>query len=170
MVTKKPNKLKEASKKMLKKTKSQAKKLGKEIDDSVKEVYSNDPTYGLVAYEPKKNNRWLVHFPDELKIPNWVVKHIDRPTYPFNAGDKFTLSLYDPITPSVSKIISTFLKNQQTFKLVLKLLDPTGLAVENWNFTGCLITKVKWSDLDYTNDEPCSILLEITYTKITLDE
>ena len=170
MVSKKPNKLKSASKKMYSNTKKQADKIGKKLDDSIGTVYTSESNKDFVSFEPKKNNRWMVHFPDELEIPSWAVKHIDRPAYPFNAGDKFTMSLYDPIGPSMSKVISTFLEKQQPFKLVLKLLDPVGLAVENWNFTGCLITKAKWSDLDYSNDEPCSILLEITYTKITLDE
>jgi hypothetical protein len=170
MSKKNQRKLIDASKKMFENTKKLAETIGSKLDESVGSVYDSKLNKNFIHFEPRKSNDWLVIFPYELNIPSWVVKNIERPSYPFSAGENFNLSLYDPISKPITKVIYTFLENQQPFKLSLCLLNQDGLTVEEWGFDGCLITRAKWSDLDYSNDTPCTISLEITYTKINLDE
>lgn len=170
MAKKSSKKLDKASKEMLKRTKEQANKIGKGIDGNIGKVYSSETNKDLVYYEPKKNNRWILDFPTELNIPNWVVKNIDRPSYPFNSGEMVHISLYDPINPSTTKSIVKFLENQKPFTFNLNILDPTGIVVETWEFSGCLITNVRWSDLGYDDDMPSTLLVGITYSKININE
>lgn len=63
------------------------------------------------AFEPKRNNRWVLELPEELGIESWMVKSIPRPrmrarTEHINGGydcPPFWVRFMDPIGPSVTQ-------------------------------------------------------------------
>lgn len=157
----------EASKEMYNNTMKQVKSKGKKFDTRIKSVYHNDDKSKTPpSYEPIMANRWLVKFPKEYNIPEWVGKALTLPTYPFNFGGKITVVLRDPITPSTTDSLMKFIDNQKPFKLKIHILDPLGETVGKWILKGCLITSIDWSTLDYESKEPMSIYTQISYNEV----
>lgn len=159
--------LTEASKEMYKRTKKQAKSKGKRLPKAIKSVYVNNETSKLSpSYEPKTTNRWLVKFPKEANITDWVGKALTLPTYPFNLGGKITVVLRDPVNPSTTDSLMKFIKNQKPFKLKVDILDPLTNSVGGWILKGCLIQRIDWSTLDYESDEPSQIYMTVSYNEV----
>jgi hypothetical protein len=157
----------ESSKDMYKNTLKQVKGKNKGLDKEVKNIYSPKSILPPL-FEPKMNNRWRLKFPKKLKIPDWFIKGLTRPVYPFSTNNKITVVLHDPISVSISENLINFLNNQKPFELKLLILDPLGEVVEKWNLGGCLITGIQWSILDYQNNDISSIYLEISYNEVKI--
>jgi hypothetical protein len=160
-----------ATRQMLVNSEKQAKSIGKEIPNDVKNVYTKNINNLLCpTYEPKKNNRALLTFV-KTKIPQWVVKSFTRPAFPLELNNTITVVLYDPIEPSTTKSVIDLFNdinglNKKKLKLKIEMLDPTGVVVEKWVLKGCVITEIVWSPINYNDDSISTITLKIRYNQV----
>lgn len=160
----------DASKEMYKRTQRQAKSKGKKLPKKIKDVYgkesivkdSKDP----FMYEPKMANRWYLKFPKKFDIPEWYVKGLTRPTYPFNVGGKITVVLRDGVEPSTTGNLMKLIETQKPFKLKIEVLDPLAEVIEKWTLKGCVIVNVDWSPLDYESKDVSTIYVQISYNEV----
>ena len=136
-----------------------------------------------LPYESKRNNRFLVSFPESFNIPQWVVKSSSRPSmsiidkkiFGFTyekviKWDTMQIVLRDPISPSSTEKIMTVINNSilTPFNYVLELIDPTGKVVEKWFLKDSLIMSSYFGDLDYGDDDTTTITLVIQSKNIEL--
>lgn len=115
------------------------------------------------SYEPKKENRFFLKFPEELGIKNYFVSEFNRPVYNLNnydvTFDPFKVVLYDPIGPSTTQIVMDLIRKKPIFNCKIEMLDPVGTVVEEWEILNCKITKVDFGVLSYKSNEPVKITL-----------
>lgn len=136
-----------------------------------------------IQYEPKRKNRWLVHFPDHFKIEPWCVFKTQRPSMKIvekkflgiRTGtsvewEKISFELNDPIGPSVSERLYELMDSELTenFDYVLEMLDPTGVVVEKWNIQDCEIEEISLGSLDYADDGIAKCFMLVKPGKVTL--
>jgi len=116
------------AKEMRRNTRTQADNLNIKLPKESNTGYS--PSL-LPAFEPMLKNRWILNFPKKFGIPNWVVSSTSLPTYPINSGNRIFVELYDPINLSITdKLIDAL--DKQDFKIKIRMVDPTGVAIEKW--------------------------------------
>jgi hypothetical protein len=144
-----------------------------------------------VPYEPKRQNRFIVRFPNELGINEWFVETASRPkitigakeieflnTSTFVSGrfkwDPMTIKFRDPIGPSAAQALMEWVRlhaesvtgrmgyaSGYKKNLDLEMLDPTGVVVEKWIMQGCLITGADFGALSYASDALAEISVTI---------
>ena len=113
-------------------------------------------------YEPKKKNRWILRFPDDLGIQEWWLATAARPSItqnevviPFLNTETYVLGKYnwspisvtfrDPIGPSAAQALMEWVRlhsesvtGRQGYAagykkdVELEMLDPTGVVIEKW--------------------------------------
>ena len=140
-----------------------------------------------IPFEPLRKNRWLVRFPSDLGISEWMLQSASRPTInqrsveiPFLntstwvAGrytwETIQLTFRDPIGPSTSQAIMEWVRlgtetvtGRQGYAagykrdVELEMLDPTGAVVQKWILKGCFLTNVEFGDLNYGQDDLATI-------------
>jgi len=136
-----------------------------------------------IQFEPKKVNRFVLEFPNELNIESWLVQTSGRPKMKINpvkidylnsasyvAGkyewEAITIKFIDPIGPSTSSKIMEWVRlhaESMTGRmgyaagymkdLIIKSLDPVGTDVEKWVLHESMITAIDFGDNDHGNDE-----------------
>jgi len=128
--------------------------------------------------EPKKVNRFLITFPTEFNIEQYMVKSASRPSYnqhfgtgtffsrhsqPITTWDDIDIVFYDLISPSSAQIIMGLLRENKfnNFQFKLEMLGPIGDVVEEWEITGT-VSKVSFGDLDYSSNEISNISMTIS--------
>lgn len=141
-----------------------------------------------VQFEPKQTHRFVLRFPSELGIQEWVIKSTSRPKYTSNtvdieflntknyvAGkyswDSISVTLRDPIGPSTAQAVMEWVRlhsesvtGRQGYaasykkNVTLDILDPVGVPVEKWLLVNCMVTNADFGTVDYGSDG----LLEIT--------
>lgn len=139
-------------------------------------------------FEPKRKNRWVMNIEG---IDAFIIKTTNRPsvttesvevawinTRRYLAGlTKFgtiSMTLHDPIAPSGAQQVMEWLRLH--FEAVsgragyadfykrdiqLKLLDPVGTVVENWDLKGNLITETNFGELTYEDGGLAEISMTI---------
>lgn len=114
-----------------------------------------------LPYEPMRQNRYLVRFPEEFGISEYFVKSTSRPTIRrTNVGmlewDDIEFKFHDPITPSVQQILFNFINGDNGFhnrlEIKIQMLDPTGVVVSEWVVYG-FIKEIDFGELSYDSDE-----------------
>lgn len=131
-----------------------------------------------VTYESKRENRFLVTFPNHFNLQLWTIKTASRPSMYFEVN-KFldiqyskkmkwrpmTFVLNDPIEPSTSQSLTTVIREHLTtpFKITIEMLDPTGVVVEKWDINNCVIDSIDFGSLDISSDKlaSCSITVNV---------
>ena len=143
-----------------------------------------------LAYEPLKQNRFLLRFPADLGIQEWFCVSAKRPgikqtsveipflnTSTYVVGrytwDEIQVTLRDPIGPSASQAIMEWVRlhaESVTGRMgyaagymrdvELCMLDPTGVVVQLWILKNAFPTKADFGNLSYAQDD----LAEITMT------
>lgn len=131
----------------------------------------------LRYYEPKRSNRFLIRFPVEFEVPQYLIKSTSRPSVQFINGlvewNDIEISLNDPIGPSMAeRMHELFLRigsqyTNQAFQYYLEMLDPTGVVIEQWVITGYLIN-LDFGNLDYLLEESVEIKMTIKPTNVVL--
>ena len=136
-----------------------------------------------IPYEPKRQNRFILRFPSSLGINEWFVESASRPsikiasteiqflnTSTFVAGrfnwDEISVKFRDPIGPSASQALMEWVRLHAESvtgrmgyaagykkNVDLEMLDPTGVVVEKWVLEQCMITKVAWDQVSYSDDK-----------------
>jgi hypothetical protein len=112
-------------------------------------------------YEPKRNNRFLVEFPEQFNIELWAVQKINKPKFTDGKWEDIKIEFIDPIGPSTSQSlfgIVNFLKtnnsnDKKLFDVKIKSLDPTGVEVEEWVVEVEKVLTINFGELDYADDK-----------------
>jgi hypothetical protein len=122
----------------------------------------------LPNHEPKRKNRWLVHFPAHFKIEPWCVSKTQRPSVKIvekrflgiRMGTtldwgKIEFEFIDPISPSISESLHALMEDELTevFDYKLEMLDPTGKVVETWEIKDCEIISIDLGTLFYGSND-----------------
>lgn len=140
-----------------------------------------------VPYEPKRQNRFILRFPDEFGINEWFVESASRPHISINSTEiqflntstyvagRFTwgeisVKFRDPIGPSASQALMEWVRlcaESVTGRMGyavgykrnvdLEMLDPTGVTVEKWILEGTWLKDVNFDSLSYSQDGVASI-------------
>lgn len=133
-------------------------------------------------YEPLRKNRWLMRFPSDLGISEWMLASASRPsikqqsteiqflnTSRFVAGrytwEPIQVTFRDPIGPSASQALMEWVRlcsesvtGRQGYAMgykrdiELEMLDPTGVCVQKWILKGAWISNCNFNNLDYSQD------------------
>jgi hypothetical protein len=114
-----------------------------------------------MQYEPKRNNIFLVEFPEQFNIESWAVQKINKPKYTNGEWEDIKIEFIDPIRPSTSQSlfgIVNFLKtndsnDKKLFDVKIKSLDPTGVDIEEWVVSVEKVLTINFGELDYGDDK-----------------
>lgn len=135
-------------------------------------------------FEPKTKNRFLVKFPEEMKIKPFFVASINLPIIKnervgllgFHFGthrhiSDFELEMIDYIGNSKSKTniktINEWFFKEKNFNLDIELLDATGVIYEKIELGDCLISKIDFGELNY--DDKSLLKYKLTLKTNRLD-
>ena len=140
------------------------------------------------SFEPKTKNRFIMYLDG---VPSYLIKKATRPSMTQEAKElphinlsryvkgktkwnPITLTLYDPIAPSGAQAaIEWFRLHHESVTgrdgyadfykkdIVLNMLGPVGDKVEEWVLRGCIITELKYGDVDWGSDEIMEIELTL---------
>jgi hypothetical protein len=129
-----------------------------------------------VALEPKKNNRFVVEFPNDFDIETWLFNKVTKPKFNTlnNKWCDVEIVLIDTIGPSASQKIYTLLKwcskrkqylaeqkiYEELFDFSIFSLDPTGIRVEQWIISVADI-EFCFGTGDYGSDDLATVKLTI---------
>jgi hypothetical protein len=146
-------------------------------------------------YEPKRKFRWVLEI-DGLDA--FVMKTAARPQATFEetvidyvnakrwisgkmSWNPISVTLHDPIAPSAAqKVMEWVRRNYEMLTgrmgyavvyketITLKLLDPQGAVVEQWELEGAWPMDVNWGDLDYATSDNTEITMSIRFDNATL--
>ena len=127
-----------------------------------------------IAYEPKRQNRFLVNMPEEFQLQQWVIRKAARPsTHIVRNGpegcvveyDSIVLEFNDPIGPSVAQRLNIILRERpgEPFDFSIDMLDPTGVVIEQWVFSDCYFEAMDFGPLDVGVNEnaTCRVTIKI---------
>ena len=145
-----------------------------------------------LQFEPQRKNRWVVRFPSDLCISEWMLQSASRPsinqksteieflnTSTFVVGrytwDTIQMTFRDPIAPSASQALMEWIRlcsesvtGRQGYAagykrdLELEMLDPTGVCVQKWILKNAWISQCNFGSLAYSDDA----LADITATLV----
>jgi hypothetical protein len=115
----------------------------------------------VTQYEPKRNNRFLVEFPEQFNVQQWSIQKINKPKFSDGKWENIKIEFIDPIAPSTSQSlfkIVEFLKtnvndSKTLFDIKIKSLDPTGVEVEEWIVNVEKVLTISFGELDYGDDK-----------------
>jgi len=132
----------------------------------------------IAKYEPKRQNRFYVKFPEEINIESWFIQKINKPKYHIteNKWENIQVTFLDPIGSSTSQRIHELIKNQffinketkPIFIFDIIAVDPTGLDVEDWEIGVEEVLYIDFGNLDYSIDEISEISMWVKPQYCTL--
>lgn len=135
-----------------------------------------------IQYEPLRENRFFVEFPDELGIEVWKIQTIKRPSMEINSVEipfinetqyvagkykwnPIDITFLDPIGPSTSNQLMEWVRLHaesltgrmgyaQGYKksFYIKSLDPAGVEVQRWFIEQAMITSFDSGNNDMGSD------------------
>jgi hypothetical protein len=112
-----------------------------------------------IYYEPKKECRFILNFPDFFNLEDWMVLHLTRPSFTNINGVKWeniTIFFRDCVAPSTSQRLydlTLMMKDGELkFPLILKMLDPVGETVEQWTINVERIISIDFGICDYSSE------------------
>jgi hypothetical protein len=151
-----------------------------------------------LPYEPKRNNRFIFRFADDLGINEWFVETAARPKIKINsvaipflntetyvAGkfnwESITVKLRDPIGPSATQAVMEWVRlcaESVTGRMGyaagykktcwVEMLDPTGVVIEKWELQGTFISNADFGTVGYADDKLVEISLTLVYDRAIL--
>jgi hypothetical protein len=130
-----------------------------------------------LPYEPKRNNRFTIEFPENINIPKYVLKSATKPHFNGSWWSPIEIELYDPIGPSTSQVIHELIQYQSNddlcddepfFQIHLNSLDPAGEVIEKWEIDVAYIDEVNFGELNYESATPTIIKMKLAIAKCVL--
>ena len=145
----------------------------------------------LPAFELKRENRWVLEWDgiDSYLVRQFArpQANMGEVTLDFINGKRYfqgkfewstsQFVLTDPITPSQAQKVMEWVRlgfenitgragykefyTAKNFKL--KLLDPVGAVVEQWDYINAFLSSVDFGSLDYTSAEPTKVTCTIRF-------
>lgn len=147
----------------------------KKIITEITEPFFERENVRYGQYEPKKQNRFLVQFPEELgKIHGFCVSSISRPTWsPKNGWGEFKIKMHDLIAPSISKQVFEAIENYKSLddkciEFSVQVLDPTGVIIDSWTING-EISFIDFGEMNYSSEENIYITMITEPEWVTLN-
>ena len=142
-------------------------------------IMENNPRYLNVPlfHEPMRQNRYLVHFPEEYQIQPWMVKSTSRPTARrvnviFQEWDDIEFKFYDSIDPSIRQLLFNIVRGENVFndiiEIKIQMLDPIGEVVSEWEIIGVIKT-INFGELNYMSDEMTETTITLGVHRATLN-
>jgi hypothetical protein len=136
---------------------------------------SNQNGVFIPAFEPMRQNRFLIIFPEIFNISPYLVRMASRPTATFNDGlvrwDDMQFTLHDPISPSMSQTIYELIGTEILYSpmvIKLQMLGPVGDIISDWSIWGA-INSADFGDLDYSSDELADVTLNMSVSNVILN-
>ena len=144
-----------------------------------------------LQFEPLRKNRWVLRFPSDIGISEWMLQSASRPsieqknteiefinTSTFVVGrynwSDINVTFRDVIAPSTSQALMEWIRlcsesvtGRQGYAagykrdLELEMLDPTGVAVHKWVLKNCWISTSNFGELQYSDDSLATITATI---------
>lgn len=144
-----------------------------------------------LEFEPLRKNRWVVRFPSDIGISEWMLSSANRPTISQDVTaiefintetyvvgrykwDNIQMTLRDPISPSASQAVMEWIRlcsesvtGRQGYAigykrdLELEMLDPTGVCVQKWILKNAWISQSNFGSLSYSDDGLADITVNI---------
>jgi hypothetical protein len=144
-----------------------------------------------MQYEPKRPNRFIAVFDEELGIEIWSVQKFKRPQLKINpveikymntsnwvAGNytwqPIEITFLDLIGPSTSQKLMEWVRlhvesisGKEGYAagykktIVLKQLDPTGVPIDKWTLEDCMITDFSAGENDHESDAVQTLTLTV---------
>jgi TFIIF-interacting CTD phosphatase-like protein len=114
------------------------------------------------SYEPKRENLFLVKFPEEFKINSWVVQKVNRPKYADGKWENIEITFVDPIAESTTKRLFDLIEIIEKRKInnvsplfIFNILtcDSTGIVVEDWEISVSDVILIDFDNHDYSSDK-----------------
>lgn len=131
------------------------------------------PNTIYTEFDPKQSNRWLVKFPEEFGLDEWMVKHVTPIIYnpEKRKWDDITITLWDAVHKSTSKRISKLIEDGRMYNFNLKMiiLDPVGENIEEFYFELCNITNIDFGVTDYEVSDFKVVTLGIKFKKCVIN-
>lgn len=140
-----------------------------------------------LVFEPLRNNRWIMRFPSDLGISEWMLDSAARPNIDINSieipflntstyvAGRYTwkeigITFRDPIAPSASQALMEWIRliaESVTGRMgyaagykrdvELELLDPNGVVVQKWILKNSWIKTYNGGTLKYNDDSLATI-------------
>ena len=144
-----------------------------------------------IQYEPLRKNRWVVRFPADIGISEWMLTSTSRPSININeteipfintstwvAGrytwDAVQMTLRSFLGASTDQALMEWVRlcaesvtgrmgYAAGYKrdLELEMLDPTGVCIQKWILKNAWISKSNFGDLNYTSDDLADVTITI---------
>ena len=140
-----------------------------------------------IVFEPKRANRWVMRFPSDLGISEWMLESANRPNMAINSVEipllntstyvagrykwnDIQITFRDPITPSASqalmewiRLISESVTGRMGYAagykrdIELEMLDPNGVVIEKWILKNAWIKNYNGGALKYNDDSLATV-------------
>ena len=127
-----------------------------------------------VPYEPKRKNRFIMKFPSDLGIAEWIVSSAARPSITINEVEIPFLNTKTFALMEWVRLHAESVTGRMGYaagykkKVDLFMLDPTGAIVENWELRGTMLTNVNFGDLDYSGDDLADVSATLRFDRAIL--
>lgn len=116
-----------------------------------------------LMYEPKRNNRFIVEFPEEFGIQPFVIQSVTKPKLIIDKWQEITITMIDIIGPSTTTGVlnmvthcqsksKSFFKKTNLFTFYITSLDPTGVEIETWSIDVKKLLSVDFGKIHYGDD------------------
>lgn len=142
------------------------------------------------TYEPKRKFRWTMEIDGidaftlktgarpQMTFEETVIDHINTKRYVAGKGaySPLNITLQDPIAPSAAQkamqwvrlcyeVITGRMGYASMYKrdFSLKMLDPQGAVIEQWDIKGAWIQDINMGELDYASSDNAEISLVVRY-------
>ena len=132
------------------------------IEKTIKLFKKNEEKKGLPhvvssSFEPKRKNRFVVEFPESFKLAPYFVQEVQRPKYIVDKGwSNIVIKFVDTVTQPISEGFFDLIQNklvENSFEIVIKLLDPVGDVIEKWIIGNCKIILLDFGDISYKEED-----------------
>lgn len=147
------------------------------------------------SFEPKRKFRWIISINGidaftaktaarpQVVFDETVLEYVNQKRYVSGKGtwQPVNLTLYDPIVPSASQKVMEWIRLNwenttgrmgyaQFYKktIMLKMLDPVGAVVEEWELQGTWVQDANFNDLDYSVSDAVEIALVLRFDQAIL--
>ena len=124
-----------------------------------------------IGYEPKFQNRFVIEFNKPFnEIKSYTVTEASRPKFINSEWAPMEIKFVDPIGPSTSKAIMSGLEQYKKDSIIsynIKLLDPVGQSIEQWDIKGKL-QEICFGDMKYGSNDILEIKMIINVISVKL--
>ena len=124
-------------------------------------------------FEPKRNNRFVLIFPEFTNIPAWSVTMVRLPKIEMvtNGARRFSdlyVELLDLVGPSNSRIIYENLMEPRDYQMFFQQVDPVGNIVQLYTIDVACLKSFEISDFSSNNDDISNIKLDFCINNIVV--